>query len=94
MKKRVLATVLAGVAVLSLAGCGGGSETAATTAATTAAAAEGGAAEGGAAGGDAAAATDLGETSWAPSTTVSIVVPAGAGGNTDLSARVFAQYAK
>ena len=29
-----------------------------------------------------------------PSTRVSIVVPAGAGGNTDLSARVFAQYAK
>ena len=27
-------------------------------------------------------------------TTVSIIVPAGAGGNTDLSARVFAQYAK
>lgn len=92
MKKRVLATVLAGMTALSLAGCGGGSETAATTAAaaeTTAAAAEGGVAEGGE-----AAATDLGETSWAPSTTVSIVVPAGAGGNTDLSARVFAQYAK
>ena len=31
---------------------------------------------------------------WKPSTTVSIIVPAGAGGNTDLSARVFAQYAK
>lgn len=34
------------------------------------------------------------ETSWKPTTTVSIIVPAGAGGNTDLSARVFAQYAK
>ena len=33
-------------------------------------------------------------SAWEPSTTVSIVVPAGAGGNTDLSARVFARYAK
>lgn len=80
MKKRLLASVLAAGMVLSLAACGG-SETAATTAAadTTAAAA-----------GDAAAAA----SDWAPSTTVSIVVPAGAGGNTDLSARVFAEYAK
>ena len=31
---------------------------------------------------------------WKPTTTVSIIVPAGAGGNTDLSARVFAQFAK
>ena len=31
---------------------------------------------------------------WKPTTTVSIIVPAGAGGNTDLSARVFAKYAK
>lgn len=93
MKKRILATVLAGAMVFSLAGCGGGSETAATTAApTTAASADnGGAADNG--GGDAAPA-ETSATSWAPSTTVSIVVPAGAGGNTDLSARVFAQYAK
>lgn len=81
MKKRVLATVLASAMVLGLAGCGG-SETAATTAATTAAAADG------------AAAPEAGATAWEPTTTVSIVVPAGAGGNTDLSARVFAQYAK
>lgn len=33
-------------------------------------------------------------STWKPEGTVSIVVPAGAGGNTDLSARVFAQYAK
>lgn len=84
MKKRVLATVLAGAMVMSLAGCGG-SETAATTAAATAATT--------AASGDGAAA-DTAATSWEPTTTVSIVVPAGAGGNTDLSARVFAQYAK
>lgn len=53
--------------------------------------------------GDAAATTaaaggtgggEVSSSGWAPSTTVSIVVPAGAGGNTDLSARVFAQYAK
>lgn len=31
---------------------------------------------------------------WEPSSTVSIIVPAGAGGDTDLTARVFAQYAK
>ncbi len=31
---------------------------------------------------------------WAPSRTVSIIVPAGAGGNTDHSARIFAEYAK
>lgn len=93
MKKRILATVLAGAMVFSLAGCGGGSETAATTAAPTTAASgdNGGAADNG--GGDAAP-VETTATSWAPSTTVSIVVPAGAGGNTDLSARVFAQYAK
>lgn len=34
------------------------------------------------------------EGTWEPKSTVSIIVPAGAGGNTDLSARVFAQYAK
>lgn len=92
MKKRILATVLAGAMAFGLAGCGGGSETAATTAAaTTAAADNGGSADN--AGGDAAP-VETTATSWAPSTTVSIVVPAGAGGNTDLSARVFAQYAK
>ena len=31
---------------------------------------------------------------WKPASTVSIVIPAGAGGDTDLTARVFAQYAK
>ena len=34
------------------------------------------------------------ETSWKPESAISVVVPAGAGGNTDLSARVFAQYIK
>lgn len=86
MKKRVLATVLVGAMVMGLAGCGGSDKAAATTAAaTTAAKAEAG---------DAAGAAEATATAWEPSTTVSIVVPAGAGGNTDLSARVFAQYAK
>ena len=31
---------------------------------------------------------------WKPTSTVSIIIPAGAGGDTDLTARVFAQYAK
>ena len=31
---------------------------------------------------------------WKPTSTVSIVIPAGAGGDTDLTARVLAQYAK
>ena len=31
---------------------------------------------------------------WEPSGTVSLIVPAGAGGDTDLTARIFAQYAK
>ena len=34
------------------------------------------------------------ETSWRPAATVSIIVPAGEGENVDLSARVFAHYAK
>ena len=85
MKKKILATILAGTMALSLAACGG-SETASET--TAAPAADSGS-EAAAEGGDAAAASD-----WKPEGTVSIVVPAGAGADTDLSARVFAQYAK
>ena len=92
MKKKILATVLAGTMALSLAACGG-SETASTTAAPAAGSSEAAAAGGSEAGGEAAA-VETEATSWEPSTTVSIVVPAGAGGSTDLSARVFAQYAK
>lgn len=90
MKKRLLATVMAAGVVLSMTACGS-SQTQATTAETTKAAASSEAAatkESEAAGTEAAAST------WKPATTVSIVVPAGAGGNTDLSARVFAEYAK
>jgi tripartite-type tricarboxylate transporter receptor subunit TctC len=43
---------------------------------------------------DSASSDAASTSSWTPSSTVSIVVPANAGGNTDLSARVFAQYAK
>lgn len=86
MKKRMMALALASVVALSATACSGGSGSAS---ATTAAAAGGGASSGGAAAGG-----SVSSSSWAPSTTVSIVVPAGAGGNTDLSARVFAQYAK
>lgn len=85
MKKRIMAVVLASVVALSAAGCSGDSG---STSATTAAA------SGGSSSGGAAAGGDISSSGWAPSTTVSIVVPAGAGGNTDLSARVFAQYAK
>lgn len=87
MKNKILATVLAGTMVMSMTACGG-SKPAETTAAATTAAKEA------AAPADTAAPAETEATSWAPSTTVSIVVPAGAGGNTDLSARVFAQYAK
>ncbi|MDO4299159.1 MAG: tripartite tricarboxylate transporter substrate-binding protein [Lachnospiraceae bacterium] len=90
MKKRILATVLASAMVLGLTACGGSSSADATTAAP----AETKAAEGSEAAGGDAAAVETAATDWKPTTTVSIVVPAGAGGNTDLSARVFAQYAK
>ena len=79
---------------MGLAGCSGGADS--TTATTAAAKTDSSAAETKAESGEsksdssASAAT----SDWKPSSTVSIVVPAGAGGNTDLSARVFAQYAK
>ncbi len=78
MKKKLVMAVMAGTMVLSLAACGGSSSSD-TTAAS---------------GDSSASAGAVSSSGWEPSTTVSIVVPAGAGGNTDLSARVFAQYAK
>ena len=91
MKKRFLATVLAGAMVMGLAGCSGGADsTTATTAEQKADTANETKTEGGESKADASTAT----SDWKPASTVSIVVPAGAGGNTDLSARVFAQYAK
>ena len=77
---------MAGTMAFSLAACGGSS-----TSDTTAAAAGNTTT---ADGSQADASGSTGGSAWEPSTTVSIVVPAGAGGNTDLSARVFAQYAK
>jgi tripartite-type tricarboxylate transporter receptor subunit TctC len=88
MKKRFLATVIAAGAVLGLAACGSSQTQSTTAAETTKAAVSSDAARSEAVGTEAAAST------WKPTTTVSIVVPAGAGGNTDLSARVFAEYAK
>ncbi len=87
MKKRILATVLAVGMAAGLTACGGsnGGTTAAASEKTEAAKTEGG---------ETAASVETAEGGWEPSTTVTIVVPAGAGGNTDLSARVFAQYAK
>ncbi|WP_432628364.1 tripartite tricarboxylate transporter substrate binding protein [Brotaphodocola sp.] len=94
MKKRFLATALVGAMVMGLAGCSGGADS--TTATTAAAKADSSAAETKAESGesksDSSASTATSD--WKPASTVSIVVPAGAGGNTDLSARVFAQYAK
>ncbi|MDO4328638.1 MAG: tripartite tricarboxylate transporter substrate binding protein [Lachnospiraceae bacterium] len=106
MRKKIFTTVFAGALALSLAGCGGSGTTGTTTAAATAAAteaakeAEEGAEESKADAGEAAEGeasqgeVELKETNWEPTTTVSIVIPASAGGDTDLSARVFAQYAK
>ena len=90
MKRKLFVVAAAGSMVLSLAACGG-SKTAETTAApaaeakTEAASAEESKTE--------SAVSESGST-WEPTSTVSIVVPAGAGGDTDLTARVFAQYAK
>ncbi len=68
--------------VAGMTACGGSSTATSTTAAAT---------ETKAASGDSSAASS---SSWSPASTVSIIVPAGAGGDTDLTARVFAQYAK
>ena len=95
MKKKLFAAAMAGTMVLSLAACGG-SKPAETTAAPAADKTEAAAdkTEAAADGETKAEAAAESGSAWEPSTTVSIVVPAGAGGNTDLSARVFAQYAK
>lgn len=91
MKKKLVALVVACSMVLGLAACGGSSSSSSSSESKPAAeTAEAGDASGS---GDAAASTEA-PSGWAPSGTVSIIVPAGAGGNTDLSARVFAQYAK
>ncbi len=99
MKKKVVALVLACSMAMGLAACGGSSSAstssdAAAETKTEETAEAGDAAASDAEAGDAAASSSEAPSGWAPSGTVSIIVPAGAGGNTDLSARVFAQYAK
>ncbi len=70
--------LMAAACVLALSACGGGATETKSAESTQA--------------GDSSAVAS--EGTWEPKSTVSIIVPAGAGGNTDLSARVFAQYAK
>lgn len=97
MKKQLWMAVLAGAVGLSLVGCGSKEQTQTSTAAAQESPAQSEAEktdeskedEAGQADG-----TEENKSTWEPSSTVSIVVPAGAGGDTDLSARVFAQYAK
>ncbi len=78
MKKKVLSILMASIMTLGVTACG---EKPAADAGTEPAA-------GDAATGDATAAA------WEPSGTVSIIVPASAGGDTDLSARTLAEYGK
>lgn len=72
MKRRIISTFMAGLALLCLVGCGGGTAEIGTPSGTQT--------------------SELEE--WTPSGPVSIIIPAGAGGNTDLSARAFAKYAQ
>ena len=80
MKRKLLALALTATMVLGLGACGGSGSSSSGSAAAPADTSAAGSTE---VAGD-----------WAPKGTVSIVVPAGAGGDTDLTARTFAQYAK
>ena len=84
MKKKILAALLAATMVLSMAACGDSASDSSSTSTDTGASTEAAGDEGG----------FTTTSTFAPTSTVQIVVPASAGGNTDLSARVFAQYAK
>ena len=95
MKKQMLMAVLAGAVGLSLIGCGEKAQTQTSAAQESQIQDETKKAEESKDGGQGQADAAGEKTStWEPNSTVSIVVPAGAGGDTDLSARVFAQYAK
>ena len=85
--KKILALALALCMVLALAACGGSSS---SGSASSGSSSSGSASSGSASSGSTASVGD----DWKPSGTVSIIVPAGAGGDTDLTARVFAEYAK
>lgn len=89
MKRKVLVVAAAGTMILSLTACGGGKTVESTTSAAAGETQSTSANE-------TKAESSSGESgsTWEPTSTVSIVVPAGAGGDTDLTARVFAQYAK
>lgn len=80
--KRFLSLVLASILALTLTACGGGSGGSSSAGGST----------------DAGGSADIPafETSstWTPTGTVSLILPAGAGGDTDLTCRVFTQYAK
>ncbi|MFR2766251.1 MAG: hypothetical protein ACLTA4_11960 [Clostridium sp.] len=91
MKKKLFAAAMAGTMVLSLAACGG-SKPAETTAAPAADKTEA-AAESKAEGESTEAAAESGST-WEPNGTVSIIVPAGAGGDTDLYRSYFCSVRK
>ena len=90
MRKKAAAIVLACAMVIGLTACGGSGSSGGSSETQTGGTVEAG---GAAAAGDASGPGEA-PSGWTPTGTVSIVVPAGAGGNTDLSARVFAQYAK
>lgn len=108
MKRKIAAAILVCTMAISLAGCGSTASTTGSAASEPAASSAETSSETGSETASATAASDAGtaesslnesakethETSWKPESAISVVVPAGAGGNTDLSARVFAQYVK
>lgn len=86
--KKLISLILVCALMLTLAACGGSSES--ETEAANAPVADAPAVE-------APAADDAGFTTtstWRPTSSVSFVLPAGAGGDTDLTCRIFTQYAK
>ena len=93
---RMRKAALAVAAALCVTGCGGqaggrGEEGAASGELTSQGASGGGQGAQGEQGAEGGQGAQKG--SWSPAGTVSVIVPAAAGGNTDRSARVFAQYA-
>ena len=88
MKKRIASILLASALCLGLAACGGGNSGSGSAASTGSSAST--STQQSSDSSSSAASTG----SWKPASTVSIIVPAGAGGDTDLTARVFAEYAK
>lgn len=77
--KKLISLILVCVLMLTLAACGG-SETAAASGNDS---------------GNASSTPAFQTTStWTPTGTVSLILPAGAGGDTDLTCRIFTQYAK